>query len=542
MKSWFWLLAGLLAIPSLPSPAQDTPAREEVEAFLGTWERAWESRNLASYEALYAGDFVGVNYSLAKGARTLSRADWMADKAAKFSGSGNISIGIEAVEYAMDGANLAVRFTQLYRSGSYEDRGTKLLVLRRTGGGGAWLITREQFVPPEALAAHGSAFEAPASSDDESLVPAEIRRALAEFVGGWESAWESRDLPGYRAYYAPAFVGTNYSASSGSKTLDHSGWMADKARKFSGSGGISIEVGPLSVTRSGSSYIVAFPQTYRSGVYSDHGTKTLVVQPNGIGGWSITSEYFGQDQGQGLAARPGSAQRLTLGQNTISVTRYASPQGAHGPAFVSVHSNERGSLALAMDWLATNAGELIALEGGGERRLTLSPGSRSYTIDPNRMFSATGIERDMKKFGFYRPELGSAVSAFAKDWLALAKLEERPAVVALHNNTDGPPLSVATFLPGGGEAGNVVKVSPGNRPGWDSDDFFLVTDPSAYAHFAAAGFPVVLQDNERVQDDGSLSVWCGKRGIPYVNVEVQFGHDEAAYLMMQEVGRWLEGR
>ena len=35
---------------------------------------------------------------------------------------------------------------------------------------------------------------------------------------------------------------------------------------------------------------------------------------------------------------------------------------------------------------------------------------------------------------------------------------------------------------------------------------------------------VVLQDNENCFDDGSLSVYCGKKQIRYANVEAEEGH------------------
>jgi D-alanyl-D-alanine dipeptidase len=44
---------------------------------------------------------------------------------------------------------------------------------------------------------------------------------------------------------------------------------------------------------------------------------------------------------------------------------------------------------------------------------------------------------------------------------------------------------------------------------------------------------VVLQDNRQVTDDGSLSVYCGKWGIPYVNVEAQHEHLEQQLQMLK---------
>jgi hypothetical protein len=41
---------------------------------------------------------------------------------------------------------------------------------------------------------------------------------------------------------------------------------------------------------------------------------------------------------------------------------------------------------------------------------------------------------------------------------------------------------------------------------------------------AVGRYHIVLQDNTNVTDDGSLSVFCARGGIDYVNVEAEHGH------------------
>ena len=43
---------------------------------------------------------------------------------------------------------------------------------------------------------------------------------------------------------------------------------------------------------------------------------------------------------------------------------------------------------------------------------------------------------------------------------------------------------------------------------------------------------MVLQNNDRATDDGSLSVLAARRGQRYVNVEAQHGHVEAQAQML----------
>ena len=63
----------------------------------------------------------------------------------------------------------------------------------------------------------------------------------------------------------------------------------------------------------------------------------------------------------------------------------------------------------------------------------------------------------------------------------------------------------------------------------DADDFFLTTDNDLYEKLADKGFNTILQDNKNCTEDGSLSVYCGKKSIRYVNCETEHGKVEQYY-------------
>jgi len=54
--------------------------------------------------------------------------------------------------------------------------------------------------------------------------------------------------------------------------------------------------------------------------------------------------------------------------------------------------------------------------------------------------------------------------------------------------------------------------------------FFYVTERKHFDGLKAKGYNVVLQNNDAVTDDGSLSVYCGRQKITYINVEAEHGH------------------
>ena len=67
----------------------------------------------------------------------------------------------------------------------------------------------------------------------------------------------------------------------------------------------------------------------------------------------------------------------------------------------------------------------------------------------------------------------------------------------------------------------------------DTDDFFLTTDDALYEKLAGKGYNTILQDNQNCTEDGSLSVYCGKKNIRYVNCETEHGKSEQYYAMVK---------
>jgi D-alanyl-D-alanine dipeptidase len=108
-------------------------------------------------------------------------------------------------------------------------------------------------------------------------------------------------------------------------------------------------------------------------------------------------------------------------------------------------------------------------------------------------------------------------------------------IIALHNNTEAE-YSVSSYAAGGPlekEAAAVaIATNADDKSPRDPDDFFFVTDRRLFDALAARNWNVVLQDNERATDDGSLSVLCGMKGIPYINVEAQHEHRDVQESML----------
>ena len=129
------------------------------------------------------------------------------------------------------------------------------------------------------------------------------------------------------------------------------------------------------------------------------------------------------------------------------------------------------------------------------------------------------------------------VERFARDLLSIYAIERADVVIALHNNTEGH-YSALSYDKGGELASDAAAVFI--KDGSDPDDFFFVTERAVFDALRRRGFNVVFQDNRRVTDDGSLSVYCGRAGVRYINVEAQHGHRDQQVAMLLALRNVLE--
>lgn len=218
---------------------------------------------------------------------------------------------------------------------------------------------------------------------------------------------------------------------------------------------------------------------------------------------------------------------VPLGERNVRFEVIESPVRGRGPLFISLHSNELNTVAAARQLIRSHAGTLILIDGGGKRRLSFDSGK---SVDPNRVFSKKGIARDLNRFSHYTETSAKQASDFGSQVIKKLGISSKRPVIALHNNTNGG-YSIHSYERGGSESAAATEVY--HAPGKDTDNFFLVTRSQLFKELKKAGFNVVLQANRGAPDDGSLSVYCGKKGITYVNVETQLGDSKTAREMLE---------
>lgn len=211
---------------------------------------------------------------------------------------------------------------------------------------------------------------------------------------------------------------------------------------------------------------------------------------------------------------------INLGDSTVKINRHYKAIESD-ILFINVHEDEQTSIE-AVHIIAENTDlNFVYLEHTGSRRINFNHKKRVYSVDPNRIYTIKGRKATLKDGGDYSWRAGRMTRRLAKSILSL--IEDNMTVVAMHNNTD-VNYSIKSYLPEGDEAPNTKEVFI--NPEMDPDDFVYTTEKVFYDRLKSRNVNVILQDNEACVNDGSLSVYCGKKGIPYINIEAQKGHLE----------------
>lgn len=221
-------------------------------------------------------------------------------------------------------------------------------------------------------------------------------------------------------------------------------------------------------------------------------------------------------------ALPAAAKTSTLCGLKFEVLRHG-----HGRRrYLRIHGDE-STAAQALRVHMRTARGIAYIVTNPERIVTIAGGR----VDPNRMFSRAGADRSYRALN---PAWTDGQVTAALDWLdrerpRLLKALLPPAgglLFAVHNNAHGYsaeteiPISQATSLP--------RRAEP--------HEFFLATDRADYALLARGPYNVLLQNDAKGEDDGSLSRLCASRGVRYVNLEAGIGKLD----LQKEMMDWLE--
>ncbi|MEO6130288.1 MAG: hypothetical protein ABIQ02_00465 [Saprospiraceae bacterium] len=186
----------------------------------------------------------------------------------------------------------------------------------------------------------------------------------------------------------------------------------------------------------------------------------------------------------------------------------------------NMHDNENTAAISGRIMAVKYGGQYMELEHSGDRNITFLYETDTISIDPNRIYTNTGIWLQLAKNNIEDTSAFNEIAIWRDSLLSILNLNSRTLVIALHNNTN-ENYSFSSYTFGGEYAKEADTTYQGAIK--DMDDFYFVTDPGIFEVLATGRYHVVLQANETMTDDGSLSVYCAQNGIRYVNIEAQQG-------------------
>lgn len=200
---------------------------------------------------------------------------------------------------------------------------------------------------------------------------------------------------------------------------------------------------------------------------------------------------------------------------------------------LNLHDDEVTSMAAARNVLQTTGGILVNINNNYERLVSFTMKGKTWQFDPNRIFTRNGIISDMvKQNKSCNMAAVKAIEGFAK--FLLSKIPKTSTLIALHNN-DHQNFSIESYL----EVSRKKDVQAIHASEYhDEDNFFLTTDRKLFQSLRESGYNVILQ-HKKAADDGSLSVYFGRRNKSYVNVEAEIGKVKDQEQMIGRVVSWI---
>lgn len=208
----------------------------------------------------------------------------------------------------------------------------------------------------------------------------------------------------------------------------------------------------------------------------------------------------------------------SLAGTAVNILRLGSPDA--DVLLYNMHDNENTAAAAGRIFVSKHEGTYFELMHNGKRNISFAWGEDSIHLDPNRIYTEAGIWQQL----LLNKKPDTMALRMIKSWsdslLAYLDINSRQLVIALHNNTN-KGYSYKSYLPDGEYAAEAYLLYSGCVR--DPDHFYFAADSIVFEKLSHGRHHTVLQDNRAMTDDGSLSVYCGQVGIPYVNVETQHG-------------------
>ena len=187
--------------------------------------------------------------------------------------------------------------------------------------------------------------------------------------------------------------------------------------------------------------------------------------------------------------------------------------------YLNIHEDEQTSIEAIRTFNKTKNINFSFIEHHKTRRISFNVKNKPFSFDPNRIYTRKGRRHTLEPKHFFNCKAKKSAKFVASHITGL--ISRYDIIVTLHNNTD-VNYSIKSYLPGEDESENTAEVYVNET--WDADDFIYTTEKNYFDYLKKEGVNVILQKQTGYVNDGSLSIYCGKKNIKYINIEAQKGH------------------
>ena len=206
--------------------------------------------------------------------------------------------------------------------------------------------------------------------------------------------------------------------------------------------------------------------------------------------------------------------------------------GESNRRFIWIHGDEKTAAILLKRHLKDNYGTAFLIENN-KREVYIN----DYMVDPNRIFSKAGVEKNLIKFNgnISKTAIDKMVNFIANDKEKFFDRITPPnggLLIALHNNLhaytieDEIPLS--------------TEISLKNSEHPHHHNFFICTNRDDYNLLSKSPYNVVLQETDPEEDNGSLSWFANRKGVRFINIETRLGYLSTQTKMLQYIEDHLD--
>jgi hypothetical protein len=222
-----------------------------------------------------------------------------------------------------------------------------------------------------------------------------------------------------------------------------------------------------------------------------------------------------------------------IGDQLITLEKYSQGE-APGYVLVSLHSDEMDAIGTTMDFVRQHNSVFLRLVNGHRRLVEADFYDHKVVFDPNQVFTTWGRRIELRENECFDKLTNLRVLQFSR--FVTGEIRRDKTIVSIHNTEENS--SIRQYLPGGHleKLAKEVYMNPAKDP----SDFMVTGEEYIYNGLKAQGFNVVFLHRSRMEDNGSLEVYCSKANQPYVIMEVKRGHGEEQLRMMEVVDGMLK--